>query len=233
MGEKSRWPRLLVWIRAEGWVECVLMSTSAIKLAVLASGGGTTLQNFIDRIAAGELDAQVKVVIASRPGIMAIHRAANAQIMSFVVDRKRYSCVEAFSQEVFRLCDDAGVELVCLAGWLCLLALPAQYRGRAMNIHPALLPSFGGRGLFGHHVHQAVLDHGCKVSGCTVHFVDEQYDNGPIIVQRTCPVMDDDTPETLAARVFEQENLAYPEAIRLFHQNRLKTDGRRVHILPR
>jgi len=99
-----------------------------------------------------------------------------------------------------------------------------------MNIHPALLPSFGGKGMYGHHVHEAVLAHGCKVSGCTVHFVDGQYDNGPIILQRACPVLDDDTPQTLAARVFEEEKLAYPEAIQLFAQGRLRIDGRRVRV---
>jgi phosphoribosylglycinamide formyltransferase-1 len=101
-----------------------------------------------------------------------------------------------------------------------------------MNIHPALLPSFGGQGMYGQRVHRAVLDHGCKVSGCTVHFIDEKYDNGPIIVQRTCCVLEDDTPETLAHRVFEEEKLAYPEAIRLFQQDRLRIEGRRVRILP-
>ena len=101
-----------------------------------------------------------------------------------------------------------------------------------MNIHPALLPSFGGKGMYGHHVHEAVLAHGCKVSGCTVHFVDNTYDTGPIIVQRTCPVLEGDTPDTLAARVFEQEKLAYPEAIRLFAAGRLQLDGQRVNILP-
>jgi formyltetrahydrofolate-dependent phosphoribosylglycinamide formyltransferase len=207
------------------------MSLSPIKLAVLASGGGTTLQNLIDRIAAGELEAQIKVVIASRPGIKAIERAASARIMNFVIDRKNFESADAFSAAVYKLCDDAGVDLVCLAGWLSMLRIPARYQSRVINIHPALLPAFGGKGMFGHHVHEAVIAHGCKVSGCTVHFVDEKYDNGPIIVQRTCPVMDDDTADTLAARVFEQEKLAYPEAIRLFQQGRLKVEGRRVRVL--
>jgi phosphoribosylglycinamide formyltransferase-1 len=131
---------------------------------------------------------------------------------------------------VFARCDDARADLVCLAGWLSLLALPASYQGRVMNIHPALLPGFGGKGMYGHNVHAAVLAHGCRVSGCTVHFVDERYDNGPIIVQRTCPVLDDDTPDTLAHRVFEEEKIAYPEAIRLFQEGRLRVEGRRVRI---
>ena len=205
---------------------------SPIQLAVLASGGGTTLQNLIDLIAAGELDATIKVVIASRPGIKAVERAADAKIMNFVVDRKQFADLAEFSRQVFSLCDDAGVDLVCLAGWLSMLVLPAAYRGRMINIHPALLPAFGGKGMYGHHVHEAVIAHGCKLSGCTVHYVDEKYDNGPIIIQRACPVLEDDTPDALAARVFEQEKLAYPEAIRLFQQGRLKVDGRRVKVLP-
>jgi folate-dependent phosphoribosylglycinamide formyltransferase PurN len=111
---------------------------------------------------------------------------------------------------------------------LSLLEVPAKYENRVMNIHPALLPGFGGKGMYGAKVHQGVIDHGCKVSGCTVHFVDNSYDNGPIIVQRTCPVEDADTAETLAHRVFEEEKIAYPEAIRLFQQGRLKVVGRRV-----
>lgn len=208
------------------------MSLSPIKLAVLASGGGTTLQNLIDKIAAHDLDAEVKLVIASRPGIKPIDRAAAARIPCHIIDRKHYDSVAAFSRPIFKLCDDANVDLICLAGWLNLLAIPPKYHHRIMNIHPALLPSFGGKGMFGHHVHQAVLDHGCKVSGCTVHFVDQQYDTGPIIIQRTCPVLDDDTPDTLAARVFDQEKLAYPEAIRLFQEGRLNVAGRRVAITP-
>jgi len=205
---------------------------SPIRLAVLVSGGGTTLQNFIDRIAAGEMDARIAAVVASRPGIYAIERATKAALPVVVIDRRNYSDVNAFSAAVFRACDEARADLVCLAGWLNLLALPQRYQGRAMNIHPALLPSFGGKGMYGRHVHEAVLAHGCKVSGCTVHFLDEHYDNGPIIVQRACPVLEDDTPETLAQRVFEEEKIAYPHAIRLYQQNRLRIEGRRVRILP-
>lgn len=208
------------------------MAESLIKLAVLASGGGTTLQNLMDRIADGSLNAQVQVVIASRPGIKALDRAAGAGIPHFMVERKQFASIEAFSDSIYKLCDDAKVDLICLAGWLSMLTIPDRYRGRIMNIHPALLPAFGGKGMFGHHVHEAVLAHGCKVSGCTVHFVDEHYDHGPIIIQRTCPVLDDDTPDTLAARVFEQEQIAYPEAIRLFQQGRLIVDGRRVKVRP-
>lgn len=198
------------------------MTSKPINLAVLASGGGTTLQNLLDQIAAGALDARISVVIASKPGIMAIERARKAGIEAVVIDKSR-----DVSQQVFAACDRAGAELVCLAGWLTQLRIDPRYAGRIINIHPALLPSFGGKGMYGGRVHAAVLAHGCKVSGCTVHFVDDQYDNGPIIVQRTCPVMEDDTPETLAHRVFEEEKIAYPEAIRMI-QRGVKVVGRRV-----
>jgi phosphoribosylglycinamide formyltransferase-1 len=204
------------------------MQTAPLKLAVLVSGSGTTLQNLLDVIAAGELAAEVRVVIGSRPGIKGIQRAADAKVKNSVVERAEAESLEAFSDQVFRLIDDAEAGLVVLGGWLSMLRIPPAYVGRIINIHPALLPSFGGKGMYGRRVHQAVIDHGCKLSGCTVHLVDDQYDNGPIVLQRACPVLDDDTPETLAARVFEQEKVAYPEAIRLFQQGKLKVDGRRV-----
>ena len=207
------------------------MAAAPINLAVLVSGSGTTLQNLIDKIAAGELNARIAIVIGSRAGLAGLKRAADAKLMNFVVDRRDFPTLDEFSKQVFALCDDAGVELVCLCGWLCLLDVPPKYAGRVMNIHPALLPSFGGKGMYGARVHEAVLAHGCKVSGCTVHFVDNEYDAGPIIVQRACPVLEDDTPQTLAARVFEEERIAYPQAIRLFAAGALTIEGRRVRIV--
>ena len=205
---------------------------SPIHLAVLLSGSGTTLANLLDAIARRELDATVQLVIGSRPGLKGIDRAAAAGLPTAVVDRKSFDTAQSFSHAIFAVLDRAGVDLICLAGWLCLLDIPAPYAGRLMNIHPSLLPSFGGRGMYGRRVHQAVLDHGCKVSGCTVHLVDNEYDAGPIVLQRACAVAEDDTAETLAARVFEQECVAYPEAIRLYRAGRLTTAGRRVRITP-
>ena len=121
-----------------------------------------------------------------------------------------------FSEQLVAVLDDAKVDLVVQCGWLCLWEIPKRYANKVMNIHPALLPAFGGQGMWGHHVHEAVLAAGCKVSGCTVHFVTNEYDKGPIIVQRSCAVLADDDADTLAARVFEQECAAYPQAIRLF-----------------
>ena len=208
------------------------MSRPPLNVAVLASGSGTTLQNLMDQIAAGRLAAQISIVIGSRPGLAGLERAREGGLKHTVVDRSAYANCAEFSKRVFDLCGDAGAELVCLAGWLCLLEMPAAFGDRTMNIHPALLPSFGGQGMYGRRVHEAVLAHGCKVSGCTVHFVDASYDSGPIIIQRTCPVLEDDTPESLARRVFEEEKIAYPEAIRLFQQQRLRIEGHHVRILP-
>ena len=206
------------------------MASPPITLGVLISGSGSTLTNLIDQIRADKLNARIGVVIGSKPDLLGVQRAADAKIAHAVVDHRQLPECAAFSNEVFNVLDDAGVDLVCLAGWLCLLEIPWRYENRIMNIHPALLPSFGGKGMYGRRVHQAVLDHGCKVSGCTVHFVNEAYDAGPIILQRACRVCEDDTPDTLARRVFEEEKVAYPQAIELFAQGRLSIAGRRVHI---
>src|SRR6202044_3302300 len=136
--------------------------------------------------------------------------------------RSKYLSVEKFSRDVFSLCRDTKADLICLGGWLSFLEIPQDFEGKMMNIHPALLPRFGGKGKYGLRGHIGVLDQGCKISGCTVHFVDGAYDTGPIILQRTCEVADDDTAASLALRVFEEEKLAYPQAIRLFAQNRLR-----------
>jgi formyltetrahydrofolate-dependent phosphoribosylglycinamide formyltransferase len=201
-----------------------------LRIAVLLSGSGRTLQNLLDLRAAGQLDIDVSLVIASRPGLAGSERAAKAGLGHCVIDRRGSADVHEFSRAVFARCDAARVDLICLAGWLSLLIIPPHYAGRIMNIHPSLLPSFGGRGMYGRRVHQAVLDAGCKISGCTVHFVDATYDTGPIILQRVCPVLDTDTADDLAHRVFEEEKLAYPEALRLFQQGRLRIDGRRVRV---
>lgn len=207
--------------------------SARVKLAALLSGGGTTLQNLIDRIEDGRLDAEVVVVGSSRRSAFGLERAKKHGIDTFVCPSK--DCA-GDSEELSRRIDEKlaryEVGLVVLAGFMCRYHFPEALRHRVMNIHPALIPSFCGKGMYGHLVHEAVLEAGVKVSGCTVHFVDEQYDHGPIIVQRTCPVLDDDTPETLAARVFKEECEAYPEAIRLFGQRRISVTGTRVRVSP-
>ncbi len=203
-----------------------------MPIGVLLSGGGTTLQNLLDRAAAGTLPARVACVASDRPGVFGLERARRAGVPAFVVERKACASREEFSARILGHCRDHGVELVCMAGFLQLLHIPDAWRGRVMNLHPALLPAFGGKGYHGLKVHAAALEAGVKVSGCTVHFADNEYDQGPIIVQRTAEVAEDDTPESLQSRVMEAEREAYPEAIRLFVQGRLRVEGRRVRVLP-
>ncbi len=203
-----------------------------VRLAVLLSGNGTTLQNLLDRIADGRLQAQVVLVVSNRDDAYGLTRAEQAGVPTAVVDRRASASREEFSQRIFALCREEKVDLICLAGFLQLLHIPDDFLGRVLNIHPALIPAFCGKGFYGHHVHEAALNYGVKVSGCTVHFADNVYDHGPIVLQRTVPVLDDDTPETLAARVFAQECEAYPEAIRLYADGRLRVEGRRVRIVP-
>ncbi len=202
-----------------------------IRLGVLLSGGGTTLLNLLEEIHAGRLDAEVPVVVASRE-CKGIGRAQDAGLEVHLVPYRRMPDLVAYTDAILAHLDAAKVDLVCMAGFLSLWRIPDRYEQRVMNIHPALLPAFGGRGMHGRHVHEAVLAHGCKVSGCTVHFADNSYDTGPIIVQKAVPVEEGDTPDTLADRVFGAECLAYPEAIRLFADGRLRVDGRVVEVLP-
>ena len=192
-----------------------------IRLGVLISGGGTTLMNILEYIKQGRLNAEVAVVISSRSTVAGVERAKNAGLDVTIIRKKDYGDIDEFSKRIEEELVAANVDLVVQGGWLCLWKIPARYENRVMNIHPALLPSFGGQGMWGHHVHEAVLKAGCKVSGCTVHFCTNQYDKGPIIVQRACEVKDTDSPETLAARVFKQECIAYPQAIKLFAENKL------------
>jgi phosphoribosylglycinamide formyltransferase-1 len=202
--------------------------SSPLPIAVLISGGGTTLRNLIAKIDGGQLDAVIRLVISSNPSAAGLQYAARASITSQVVDPKTCDSTAAFSDAIFGICRAAGIELVVMGGFLKYVPIPPDYINCVMNIHPALIPAFCGKGFYGPRVHQAALDYGVKLSGCTVHFVDEVYDHGPIILQRSVPVLDTDTPESLAARVFEQECEAYPEAIRLFAAGKLQVQGRRV-----
>ena len=199
-----------------------------IRLAVLISGGGTTLANLSAKIRDKKLDAEINLVIASRPNCGGVPRAAELGLRCEVIQRKSFPTVDEFSATIFSQCRQAEVDLVICGGFLALLTIPADFLGRIMNIHPALIPSFSGKGFHGSHVHEAVLKRGCKVSGCTVHFVDGEYDHGPIILQHTVPVLDDDTATELAARVFAAECDALPEAIRMFASGQLEIEGSRV-----
>ncbi|MFI5453955.1 MAG: phosphoribosylglycinamide formyltransferase [Isosphaerales bacterium] len=200
-----------------------------IRLAVCVSGEGTTLQNLIQRIRSRRLKAEVVQVVASRPRIGAIARAEAAGIPLALANYHARSRTE-FSASVFAAIRDSKSDLVILGGFLSLLTIPPEYKGRVINVHPSLIPAFCGKGYFGSTVHEAVLKSGVKLSGCTVHFVDETYDNGPIILQRAVPVLDDDTVETLGARVFKEECKALPEAIALYAEGLLEIEGRRVRV---
>jgi phosphoribosylglycinamide formyltransferase-1 len=190
------------------------MTIPVAKLAVLISGSGSTMLNIAQAIDCGQLPARIELVIASRPDALGVERARARRLTTEVLSRRAFATVEAYSNALTARLDAAGVDLACMAGFLCFWKIPPHWLGRTINIHPSLLPDFGGRGMHGLHVHEAVIKSGVTRSGCTVHFADNQYDHGPIILQRTCPVMPDDTPETLAARVFAEELVAYPEAIK-------------------
>lgn len=203
-----------------------------LRLGVLISGGGRSLQNFIGLSEAGRLKARVVKVVSSRRDAGGLERAQRHGIPTAIVRRRDFETAGAFSDAITAKLAAEDVELVVLAGFLSLYRIPDRYDGRVLNIHPALLPSFGGHGFYGDRVHRAVLACGCKVSGCTVHFADNEYDKGPIIVQKAVPVFEDDDEHTLAARVFEKEKEAYPEAVNLFADGRLRIEGRRVRVLP-
>jgi len=196
-------------------------------LGVLCSGRGTDLQSIIDAIAEGQVPAEIAIVLTDKEAY-ALERARKAGIEAVCVDRKQFDGREPFEKALIEKLEAAGVTLVVLAGFMRILTpyFVGHFAGRIMNIHPALLPSFPGA-----HAHRDVLAYGVKVSGCTVHFVDEGTDSGPIIMQAAVPVLDDDTEETLGARVLKEEHRIYPECIRLYCEGKLKVEGRKVTIL--
>ena len=199
------------------------------KLGILCSGRGSNLASIIEAIERGEIPAEIAVVIADKRDAYALERARAKGIPAVAVVYRDYAERADFERAMLDELQTHGVTLVILAGFMRILSpvFVHAYTGRILNIHPALLPSFPGA-----HAHRDALAYGVKVSGCTVHFVDEGMDSGPIILQASVPVTEDDTEETLAARVLEQEHRIFPEAIKLYVEDRLRTDGRRVHILP-
>ena len=197
-------------------------------LGVLCSGRGTNLQSILAAVDSGQIPAPVGVVLTDTPDAKALERAEKACIPHFCVDRKAYADKQAFEEALVEKLRAHGVTLVILAGFMRILSpyFVQEFPGRILNIHPSLLPSFGGA-----HAHRDVLAYGVKVSGCTIHFVDEGMDSGPIILQTAVPVLDGDDEDTLAARVLEQEHKLYPRAIELFLNGKLKIEGRKVRIL--
>jgi formyltetrahydrofolate-dependent phosphoribosylglycinamide formyltransferase len=208
------------------------MPEQPLKLAVLISGTGRTLKNFIDLAAAGELPIDIRLVVSSTAQASGLQHAGEAGIPTRIIRREDFdrgtAGDRAYGDAIFAACRDAGVDYVAMAGFLKLAPVSDDFMGRVVNIHPALIPSFCGHGMYGMRVHQAVLDAGVKVTGVTVHFVDNEYDAGPIIWQQPVPVFDDDTPDTLAKRVFEAEKEAYPHVLKQLAAGRIKLEGRRV-----
>lgn len=192
------------------------MTTSPEKqiVAVLVSGTGRHLENLCSLARAGELNAEIALCISSRPGVLALDRADRAGVPRVVLEKQDDQSDEDYGARIFARIREAGATTVVLAGFLRKLWIPADFRGRVVNVHPSLLPAFGGKGFYGDRVHRAVLSRGCQVTGCTVHLVDEVYDNGPILVQRWCEVHPGDTVKSLAGRVFAEELIALPEGLR-------------------
>ena len=200
------------------------------NIVVLVSGRGTNLQALIDAVENGEINGKIVAVVSNRKNAYALERARKHGIDAIYIPAKKGESREDYDRRLAKIVDDKEADLIVLAGFLRILSpwFVRRYRWKVINIHPSLLPAFAG--LYGENVHRAVIEHGCKVSGCTVHFVDEEVDHGPIIVQRCVEVRDDDTPETLAARVLEKEHECLVEAVRLISEGRVTVEGRRTRI---
>jgi phosphoribosylglycinamide formyltransferase-1 len=203
-----------------------------LNLVALASGGGTNLQAIIDNIEKGILNAQIKAVISNNSKSGALERARKHNIPAIHLSHKQFATPEEFDQKLLSILEENETDLVILAGYMKMLSptIVRAYRNRILNIHPALLPSFGGEGMYGIHVHEAVIDSGVKVTGVTVHLVDEIYDHGAIIVQKCVPVLPDDTPETLQQRVLPHEHELYSKAVQLFAEERVEIKDNKAYI---
>mmetsp|Transcript_12253 Transcript_12253/g.22161 ORF Transcript_12253/g.22161 Transcript_12253/m.22161 type:complete len:280 (-) Transcript_12253:1583-2422(-) len=206
----------------------------SVKVAVLLSGGGRSLQNLFDQQDANLLQGvEFTCVISSKESALGKMRAESRNIPTYVVSPKQFkSDTDGFSDRISEIFDQHQIELIVLAGWMHFYKIPQRYTNKVINIHPSLIPSFCGKGYYGEKVHQAVLQFGAKVTGCTVHFADNEYDHGAIILQRAVNVLDDDSVDSLAARVFEQEKIALAQAVQLFVNGQLQfIDERRVRII--
>lgn len=201
-----------------------------LRLAVLLSGSGSTLQNLLDHIDADTLDASVACVIASRASAYGLERASKRGIPAVAITAREYPDARERNEAIWAEIRRHEANLVVLAGYMSLITVPPDYAHRIVNVHPALIPAFCGQGMYGHHVHEAVLAYGAKITGATVHFVDEAYDHGPIIMQESIPVHDSDTPDSLAERVQALERKLYPKAIQMIAEGRVRVEGRRVYV---
>lgn len=203
-----------------------------MRIAALVSGGGSNFQALLNATRRGRIPGKFVAVISSRPDARALERARKARVPTLVLEPKRFSRREEHDQVLAEVLNQANVDLVCLAGYVVLLTPTffRRFRKPIMNVHPSLLPAFGGKGMYGRRIHEAVIESGVKVSGCTVHFVDQGFDTGPIILQHPVTVRESDTADTLASQILEWEHRLYPEAVRLFARHRLRVVGRKVHI---
>lgn len=208
------------------------MPVKKLRLVVLLSGSGTTLENLYERAADGTLNAEVVAVVSTRRNAYGLVRAEKRGTPAHVITKSECPDPGEYGRRVGRIAEAAGADLIVFAGFMIRMNVPAGWEGKIVNVHPALIPAFSGRGYYGHHVHEAALARGCKVTGCTVHFVDDEYDAGPIILQRCVEIMDDDDPATLAERVQAAERAAYPEALNLIAAGRVEICGRRTIIGP-
>lgn len=203
-----------------------------MHLAVFASGEGTTFQALLDAIDRGTLPARPVCCVSNTPEAGALARAEQAGVPTAVVEPNDFDDPAGFGETLLDVLADHDATFVALAGYMLKVPLPVvnTYRGRMTNIHPALLPAFGGQGMYGRRVHEAVIEYGVHWSGATVHLVDEEYDHGPVVLQKPVPVYADDTPQSLADRIKEVEHRLYPEALRLFAEGRVRANGRTVRI---
>ena len=202
------------------------------RMAVLVSGQGrgSNMQAIIDACRSGKINGEVALVLGVKDDAPAMERARGQRITTFALSPKAFETAEAYDDAVLAALRLHAIDLICLAGYMRVLGqnVVDAFRNRIMNVHPALIPAFCGKGMYGHHVHEAVIERGVKFTGVTVHLVDEEYDTGPIILQTVVPVLDDDTPDTLAARVLEAEHKTYTDAIALFADGKLEVVGRKV-----
>ena len=206
------------------------MPNEDFKIAVLISGGGTTLKNLLDLRTAGQLDCEIELVVSSSPTAGGLEFAQSHDIVSRVVVRKDFENTVSFSKAIFDQCRALEIDLVVMGGFLKRVQIPDDFVNRVINIHPSLIPAFCGKGNYGIKVHTNVIQYGAKITGCTVHFVDDQYDHGPIIAQVTVPVLETDEPKTLAARVFETECKIYPKIINAIANGRVSISDRLVSV---
>ena len=205
----------------------------SVRIAVLCSGGGSNLQALLDAIDAGRVEGEVVLVLSNRSGAFALERARARGIPAVFVSKKQAGSDAAYNDAVLAELRAAGADLVVLAGYLPMVGagIVRAYEGRMLNVHPSLIPAFCGKGMYGERVHEAVLAYGAKVTGATVHFVDEQADHGPIVMQRAVPVEDGDDVRSLAARVLAAEHELLPRCVALFCAQKLRVDRRRVSVI--